>query len=377
MIIRIKLLNIKLASFVLCLILTWPLDVVTAGAKPGDLAGTWESNSLASGPGAPWWFRASWTVDAGGNMSGSGTESDGGTGNFSGIFTSSSDGWLRLNGIEGISNNPLCSIDSKATVLVCSETWNDGTTNLIVGMKKSASYSMADLEGAWYTNGLASGPGAPWWEQGSGNIDMDGKFSGSSIDSNHETSNHTGVWSLSPDGFLTCISDCNGSTAIGVMDAGKTMIVITDTWSQGTWQGTAEMKLFTKKAASYSMADLVGTWHSVALASGPGSPWWERIVVTIKKDGFLTGTAIESDGAISTWSGRFEISEDGIITCQEGCHNPNNGRGVMDASKTVMVFTATWSGSYEPGTTELRIMTKDSPATAEKLVPAATMLLLE
>lgn len=51
--------------------------VSSAAYTLADLSGNWEVNSLASGPGAPWWIRISLNIAADGSFSGTETDSDG------------------------------------------------------------------------------------------------------------------------------------------------------------------------------------------------------------------------------------------------------------------------------------------------------------
>lgn len=105
--------------------------------------------------------------------------------------------------------------------------------------------------------------------------------------------------------------------------------------------------------ASYSTADLAGTWEANTLASGPGAPWWERGQTTIASDGSFTGSTIDSDGATGTVAGTLAISSDGVVTLV----GASTFRGVLDAGKTILVGTDTWS-SGSPGTTEMKIFTR-------------------
>ena len=71
-----------------------------------------------------------------------------------------------------------------------------------------------------------------------------------------------------------------------------------------------------KQAASYSPADLAGTWQSYSLASGPSVPWWKRATVTVvNPDGTFTTSGTESGGGADSGSGTFSISSTGVITC--------------------------------------------------------------
>src|SRR5512135_2080413 len=143
----------------------------------------------------------------------------------------------------------------------------------------SISYSMADLAGTWAGNSLGSGPCTPWWERSDMTIAGDGSLAASTLESTgatHDINGGAGTISISTSGVATFSDGAGADVSLeGTMDAGKTVMVWTGTFGGGCAGGT-EMKVFTKKAASYSMADLVGTWAGNSLASGPCTPWWER-----------------------------------------------------------------------------------------------------
>jgi hypothetical protein len=133
------------------------------------------------------------------------------------------------------------------------------------------------------------------------------------------------------------------------MDANKTVIVWTDTWTTGS-PGTTAISVLTKTGVSYATSDLAGTWKVHSLASGPGAPWWERGTVTIASDGSFTATTTESNGGGGNPSGTLAISADGEITA-------GTILGNMDANKTVIVWTDTWT-TGSPGTTEIKVLVK-------------------
>jgi len=92
-----------------------------------DLSGTWESSSLATGPGAPWWERAHLEVGPDGSFYVTSLENGGSTstGEFPGNLQISSSGIITLTGHPSFRG----SLDSSKTVMVVTDTWDyDGTT---------------------------------------------------------------------------------------------------------------------------------------------------------------------------------------------------------------------------------------------------------
>lgn len=90
--------------------------------------------------------------------------------------------------------------------------------------------------------------------------------------------------------------------------------------------------------ASYSHADLRGTWQFHTVSAGGGAWWWWRATIVIGADGSFLATATESGGGAYTETGQFTISTNGIVSF------PGHPafRGVVDAGKTVLVSTNTW-----------------------------------
>ena len=345
---------------IFCVILSISLFLVRSGYASNifglrDLVGTWEFNSLASGPGAPWWERGPLTVDSNGLSSGTLEEYPGQPDIWpSTTFNISPDGIITFVG----NSIGRCTMDSGKTIIACTATWSTGdpgTTTINVWPKKDGSYSMADLVGTWEVNALASGPGAPWWERGALEISSNGSVSGTMEEYQSDPDNWSGTLNISNDGIITLVGNSIFRCA---MDSDKTIVACTDTWSTGS-PGTSVIHVWTKKGDSYSLADLAGKWESNSLASGPGAPWWERGVVTVNPDGSFIVSTTESDGSTGgSLSGTFNISADGIITMV----GDPAFRGSMDSGKTVMVFTDTWS-TGSPGTTEIKVVTKKASNT--------------
>lgn len=216
----------------------------------------------------------------------------------------------------------------------------------------TVAYSLADLEGVWYSNILASGPGSPWWERGTITVSANGSFSGWGQESDGNSDSLTGTLNISSDGIVTLTDN---ELVLCYLEAGKTVMVCTSTWT--TWiPGTPEMNVFTKKATTYSQADLAGNWEINSLASGPGAPWWMRMTSTIDANGVTSGAVTYSDGTSKVTTRTMSISSDGIITCTSDCKDPTF-RCTLDADKKVAVCTDTWT-TGSPGTTELTVMTK-------------------
>ena len=135
--------NIKNYMIITLIVLALPVSMIGCGGSGSgsdgnnnmtvaDLAGTWEINSLASGTDAPWWERGTLTVNSDGTSTGSMTESDASTSTPSGTLSISNDGIITLQGSATLQG----SMDSGKTVMVWTDTWGSGTTEIKVITKK-------------------------------------------------------------------------------------------------------------------------------------------------------------------------------------------------------------------------------------------------
>lgn len=350
--------------FAICLFPVFPL--VAEGGTLADLSGTWNGYGFATGPSAPWWEQFTLAVATDGTFTLSGTESNGADDiGFSGAFSISSKG-IGLT-VNGKTNNILCQINLYNSVLSCTETSDDGSTKLTVLTKQATSYSQADLAGSWEANMLDGGPTDPSWVRISGEtIDSNGIFQGSYSDSNGSTTNLSGKVAISTNGEVTCFSGvCPDPNWISFMDASKSVIV--GTYGVSDTTPDAVFTVLTKMApsGSYSMDDLAGIWQMNTVCSGPDAPWWERGTINVNPDGSFTFSGTESSSSkTDKGSGTFSISSDGIITSSS---LSSTFRAVMDAGKTVMVFTSTFHDGS--GSTQIAIATKS--AAAGPVVPGA------
>jgi large repetitive protein len=235
--------------------------------------------------------------------------------------------------------------------MTCTETWsNDGSSNLVIISKQAASCSLADLAGTWEGNSLSVGSTNARARM-SETINSNGTFTGTNTKSDGTTNSISGTVSISSDGVVTCVSgSCADPTYLSFMNSGKTIMVGTS--GAATTAEDAGIFVYTKQAASYSMADFVGTWQGNGLAAGPAAPWWENDTFTIGPDGTFSFLSTGSDGTSNSGSGTVSVSSGGVITVGSN----STARGVLDANKTVMVFTNTLLDGV---TQELKIFTKN------------------
>ena len=175
-----------------------------ASTTLADLAGAWEGNVLFSGP-TPSWETVNETINSDGTFTGSYTKSDGTTGSVSGALAISSDGVITC--VSGSCVDPTYAsfLNTDETVMVgtngAATTTDDA--GLLVFTKQTTSYSIDSLVGTWHGNGLASGPGAPWWENDTLTINQNGTCSFVWVASNGSSGNVNGTVSISSGGVIT------------------------------------------------------------------------------------------------------------------------------------------------------------------------------
>ncbi len=298
-----------------------------------DMKGTWNIETLVSGPSSPWWSRGTLTIQSNGDMAGSLTMNDGSTENISAKLALASNGTMTCT--QNCQPNFQGALDSDKTVGGITATEDDGSTQLLAVTKRAGSYAQSDLGGIWAMHSLVTGPRAPAWTRGTLTIGSNGSFTASFQNSDGSPSGGSGTLTLSGTGQITCTgSDCPGDFG-GALDSGKTVGAVTATEGDGSTQ----LILVCKQAASYSQSDLTGSWNLNSLASGPDEPWWNRGTLTVAADGSLTGSLTDSNGAPQTVSGSsLSITAGGIITISD---DPD-ARCEMDSGKTVVVCTTTW-----------------------------------
>jgi hypothetical protein len=313
MIRRISLLRLArfctiLFSWILGLVMFASIPVNAAFASGGtnysmaDLAGTWESNVLASG--YPWWGRSTWAISSDGSVSFTNAESSDGDAFLPTApitLSITNDGIITISGFTSLQ----CAMDSGKSIMACSSTSGNGNTSLGILTKKAAGYFMADLTGTWEMNQLKS-PG-PKWSRGPLTVASDGSASGTFNQSDGSASSLSGSFSITTDGIVNITASDMPHSERCVMDSGKTIVVCTST-SNG---GQMVMTILAKKDALYSMTDLEGIWEENALSS-PG-PMWSRGPLTVGSDGSFSDILNLSEGSTQSHSGTLNITAGGVL----------------------------------------------------------------
>ncbi len=329
---------------VACFLLLLP---IMARAQSYDFSGTWNFNSIISGPGAPWWETGTVTVAQDGTFTGSGSQSTGVAVSPSGAFTTSSSGIVMS--LNGQFSTSLCMTDATNSIMSCTASLSDGASDLIILSRAASSTSLASLAGTWEGSSLSSGP-TSLWEQVNETINSDGTFSGSYTKSDGTTGSLSGTLSISSNGTVTCGQDPTYAAFIN-----STATVMVGTSGAATSSEDANLVVFTRQPGSFSIANLVGIWEESSLASGPGAPWWQSGLLFINSNGTCQLSYAASDGTSNSQSGTVSISSTGVITVDLG----STASGYVDPNMDVMVLTSTWPDGE---TQQISILTNASSA---------------
>lgn len=229
----------------------------------------------------------------------------------------------------------------------------DKLQSLGVSVKKAASYSMADLAGTWYGMNFGT-PLNGFYPTGFGfdfettAINNDGS---ATITCNTSSDPCTGPETL-PAGEIVISSNGIVTMPFGppdeardvVMSANKDIMISLFRQNNTGSDDHQELGILVKKAASYSMSDLAGTWYGMNINtplkgfSDPAFFGFDFSTTTINSDGSGTTTCNASSDSCTNEtfpSGTISISRDGVITTPLGSNEAQDW--VMGASRDIMI----------------------------------------
>ena len=325
------------------------------GANPGsvsspfvnaDIVGSWENHILHSGGDWTGWVRGPIAVASDDTFTFDESDSSGGFQAVDGTVSINGSGVIDIN-CSSCDSDLQMFLDMGKTFAARAKKEVGGSGELSAMAKKADSYSQDDLTGTWHLQGIKAGA-TPTWNRGLLTIAADGSFTNDETQSDGTSSQEIGHMTISADGAVTIVEAADPALQIN-MDAGKTLMVATDT----TEGGGCDFTVVTKQGLSYATADMAGTWNFEQIemdavngsVSGSGS-------VKIGKDGAVNGSIIQTDGQTKSISGTLSISATGEITV----NGADGTAGYLDAGKTVAVMTEL----HGSGAVGMSILTKKS-----------------
>jgi hypothetical protein len=313
--------------------------VISPGAQAtystADLNGTWSYHGLvaADSPQTPNWYRQDMAFDNGSMTFSNYADSMGQTRSTSTINGAalSSDGTFTFSGDSSL--NGSVSRAKNFMVVTVGTAANKG--DLGISLKKSGTFTTADLAGTWYMHYLIVGDGtnANGWAHatlsisasGVGTMTQTGRSDGAALGTDSVT------YSVASDGTVTNPQ----SSFNGIMSSDKSVVVFTVT--NGT-NNSSGLGIFVKAGATFTQADLAGTWTWHALGAKDGANAWLYGNMTLDSVGNMAFTnATKSSGTITNLiSGPgWLISSNGVFSFSEGTH------GIVSPNKEIMVMTTT------------------------------------
>ncbi len=244
-----------------------------ASYSTNDLAGNWEGNFLFSGP-TNGWVSVSEAIGPGGAFTGTQTPSDGSSGSIAGALSISSAGVVTCTSGSCVDPTFESFLDPGNTIMFgtsgAATEADDG--ELMVFTKLASSYSLVDLVGYWEGNQLSTNG---QWVRMSLQIGADGTFAESDVSSDGTTDSESGSLSISslPAGVVTCSPGCgeNGAISQLVMDAGKTLMVATQTEGAGAYSITILTKTAEAPGVPTNVRAIAGNLQATVTFTAPAS----------------------------------------------------------------------------------------------------------
>ena len=300
----------------------------TTSSTLADLAGTWEGNVLFSGP-TPLWERVSETINSDGTFTGTYAKSDGTTGTISGALSITPEGEISCLSGSCVDPTYVSFLNKDDTIMVGTngaETSADDA-GLFVFTKQTTSYSLSKLVATWQGNGLASGPGAPWWENDTLVIKQNGTCSFTWTASDGSTGSENGTVSISSAGVITLNL---GTTAVGVIDANMTVMVFTNTWADGA---TQEIKVFTNGTPAVPVtAPIIGPSTGTTPATTATTPATAGVTQP------TAGSTAPSSNTGAPTAGNTALSNTGGGATAQGGGSTATGSGPSEGSANAPVM---------------------------------------
>ncbi len=215
-----------------------------------------------------------------------------------------------------------------------------GEQQIWADVKKASSYTAADLDGTWYSIGLKT-PVKNTSNAANFGYDVDqviinsGTFTSTTISTSDDSGTSTAAISVVGDGRVSIEGETEPHYIY--MNASKDVMI-----ELFTDPATGEQQIWfdVKKAASYTAADLVGTWYSIGLktpvknTSSSANFGYDVDQGVMNSSGAITSTTISTSDISSTSTGTISISSDGQVSFA-GETEPHFI--YMNASKNVMI----------------------------------------
>ena len=224
-------------------------------------------------------------------------------------------------------------LSTSKDVFVETHTEDGGASSLSIGLKKSGTFSTADLAGTWNFTALKVGDGtnANVWMYGTSVMTATGVSTDTLVaDSTGATGGtQTKNFTVASDGTVT--STVAGSDFHANMNSDKNLIA--GTVSDGG--GSYLLLTWVKAGAAYTQEDLTGTWVVHAIAARDTGNRWGYATLTIDSAGNVpASTWTVSSGSNFVDSTQFVITSSGIVTVP----GVSDVYGVLSQDKNTLII---------------------------------------
>jgi hypothetical protein len=194
-----------------------------ASYSQANMTATWGLHGLFAGPAEPSWRRGTIDINAGGVVTGTLGESDGSLVAVSQTWTLSSHGEIECSG--SCDHELHGNLDSGKQVAGLTGSRLDGSTHLMISVKRAEFYASPDFMGTWGLSSLATGEASPWWSRGTLTIEAGGAYSGTIRGIDGSQTPVSGIFTIDDEGIVTSTHSATFQCAV---DAGKTVAVCTE-----------------------------------------------------------------------------------------------------------------------------------------------------
>lgn len=264
----------------------------------------------------------------------------------SGVLSLSADGTVGVSPID-FGEYAYGAMNAGRDIIVANY-GNQNSNDLIVYAKKASSYSTSDLAGTWHLRSIGTQQNGSADNFTYGAVTVDVQADGSAVQTplgctagTKGCYQYSTTFSITADGIVEAPT---GPTEYGysAMSANKDVIATIRGYNQAI-QGqdpTNVIVVWVKKAASYSMADLVGTWHKREFGTQqngkPDGFVYEAGTVVIKADGSTVDMPVACNNGCSAYSTTASIAADGTVSVPVVAGE--YFYGAMNAGKDVIVI---------------------------------------
>lgn len=227
------------------------------------------------------------------------------------------------SGVAVPTNNPLN---------VSGVTSGGANTTIPIDIASSA-FALSDLSGSWSYQGLKCGAAGQWY-YGSANFDNAGTvtFPTDRITSSGPRTTSSQVFSITSSGLVS-VPAFTEIMFHGLMSVDKSLLIATHTSDTGVY----DLGIWQKSGATFTTADLSGTWNFHGLWAGSSAGWYYG-VANITSGGAVTypNQTTTSTGPSTSSSHYFSITSAGITTVPS---DTSYWHGVMSSDKSLMIST--------------------------------------